>query len=275
MAGRHLGPVRQRQRRNAAAPARAGGRASSSDAWREGVDHVRSDVVREVGRQARPAADGLRSGRSIDELYQQLGVDRFAAIVAKVIGRRPSPSTIYRWRKADRIPDRAVAQRIQREALIERLGGTRQVAGRIGVSPSTVRRFVTGKTKKLRSPRARGELVTAQNDDAAQNARLDNHQQPNIQLRGDFSIVSSLTDYPIGYRNIMMGPHNTSMADQTIEDLFDAYLNVDEYRLTAIIESALTIDYFGENYDGFSTYSASNRVRIDRIEYLDIEWPHT
>lgn len=138
-----------------------------------------------------------------------------------------------------------------------------------------------GETKTLKSPNMRRQVVEAQRqvdssarDIAADAANLDNHSQPTIRLRGDLSILtpSNPSGYTIGYRDITMHPGNLTMSDDLIEAMFDAYLIGDDPSLTAAMEAALTVDYFGANYDEFSHYSEDSRVRIDRIEILSIDW---
>ncbi|HEY9312913.1 MAG TPA: hypothetical protein VIQ49_11585, partial [Williamsia sp.] len=94
---------------------------------------------------------GLTSKVSVRQIRTQIGNDglRQAAIDA---GRTPpSDRTLRRWAQQGRIPHSDVAERAQRRAAIERLGGISAVAKKIGRSPSAVSRYRSGATNELRA----------------------------------------------------------------------------------------------------------------------------
>lgn len=244
----------------------------AGEPWSGSTRHVTKTVVSQVQRYVNKPT-GLTPQRSVEQIYQQLGRKRFEQIMTRN-GRTPARSTINRWRRENRIPAAAIEEQTRRADRIERLGGTKQAAQQLGVSESSVRRYTAGKTRKLRSDAARKTLRNTDNMTAAQAAGVQATGQPKIVVRGDFSIVlASGEDYVIASREITMTSANYSISDEQNEELFDAYVNDRLDEVAVQVESILTTAYFGANYEGFDTYSADNRVRIDHIDHFTLEWP--
>lgn len=107
---------------------------------------------------------GLTSKVSVKQIRKEIGNNglRQASIDA---GRKPpSDRPLCRWAQQGRIPHIDVAERVQRRAASERLGGIGKVAKKISRSPSAVSRCRSGEANDLRAD-AKRKFKEVKDDD--------------------------------------------------------------------------------------------------------------
>lgn len=103
---------------------------------------------------------GLTAKVSIKQIRSEIGNDGLRQAAIDAGAKPPSDRTLRRWAQQDRIPHASIAELAQRRAAIARLGGVNEVAKKIGRSPSSVRKYMSGKTNELRND-AKSKLKAA------------------------------------------------------------------------------------------------------------------
>ncbi|WP_458682516.1 hypothetical protein [Prescottella equi] len=217
---------------------------------------------------------GLTAKVSVRQVRSEIGNDglRQAAIDA---GRKPpSDRTLRRWAQQGRIPNAETAELAQRRAAIERLGGVKAVAKKIGRDPSSVRKYLSGKTNELRND-AKSKLKAAKAKDTMQKAGVlkpdGTAKRAIIQVTGRVHVRSG---DEIGYdyrtRTLDFANSDTPFSAAESQELAAALANDDQARVVAILERHATIDY-PEN-KGFDQYGDQFGFHFDAIDNLDVTW---
>lgn len=217
---------------------------------------------------------GLTSKVSVKQLRGEIGNDglRQAAIDA---GRTPpSDRTLRRWAQQGRIPTGEIAELAQRRAAIERLGGVNAVAKKIGRSPSSVRKYQTGKTNDLRND-AKSKLKAAKAKDTMQKAGVlkpdGTSKIASVQITGRVHVRNGdETGYDYRTRTLDFANSDTPFSAEESQELAAALANDDQARVVAILERHATLDY-PEN-KGFDSYSDQFGFHFDAIDKLDVTW---
>lgn len=217
---------------------------------------------------------GLTSKVSVKQLRSEISNDglRQAAIDA---GRTPpSDRTLRRWAQQGRIPNAEIAELAQRRAAIERLGGVNEVAKKIGRSPSSVRKYMSGKTNELRND-AKTKLKAAKATDTMQKAGvLEPDGTPKVATIRVTGRVHVRNGDEAGYdyrtRTLDFGNSDVPFSAEESQALAAALANDDQARVVAILERHATLDY-PEN-KGFDVYGDQFGFHFDAIDKLDVTW---
>ncbi|BCN46609.1 hypothetical protein [Prescottella equi] len=217
---------------------------------------------------------GLTAKVPVKQMRAEIGNDglRQAAIDA---GRKPpSDRTLRRWAQQGRIPNAEIAELAQRRAAIERLGGVKAVAKKIGRDPSSVRKYLSGKTNELRND-AKSKLKAAKAKDTMQKAgvlRPDGTPKvATIQVTGRVHVRNGdETGYDYRTRTLDFANSDTPFSAAESQELAAALANDDQARVVAILERHATIDY-PEN-KGFDNYGDQFGFHFDAIDKLDVTW---
>lgn len=217
---------------------------------------------------------GLTATVSVKELRHEIGDDglRQAAIDA---GRTPpSDRTLRRWAQQGRIPHAETAQLAQRRAAIERLGGVDAVAQQIGRSPSSVRRYLSGKTHELRND-AKSKLSDAKAKDTMRKAGVlkpdGTPRVATIRVTGRVHVRNGDTaGYDYRTRTLDFGNSDVPFSAEESQALAAALANDDQARAVAILERHATLDY--PESKGFDTYSDEFGFHFEAIDKLDVTW---
>ncbi|MGC0367326.1 transcriptional regulator with XRE-family HTH domain [Rhodococcus sp. 27YEA15] len=217
---------------------------------------------------------GLTSTVSVAQIRKEIGNDglRQASIDA---GRRPpSDRTLRRWAQQGRIPHADVAERAQRRAAIERLGGIGEVARRIGRSSSAVSRYRSGETNELRAD-AKKKLKNVKADEVMRRAgvlRADGTpKRATIRVKGGVSVRNGSEDgYDYRVRTLNFANSDSPFTAEESRELAAALANDDHARVVALLERHATMDY-PEN-KGFDLYSDDFGFHFDSIESVHIDW---
>ena len=225
-------------------------------------------------QQTSPGLAGLTAHVPVKQIRTEIGNEglRQAAIDA---GRRPpSDRTLRRWAQLGRIPHADVAELAQRRAAIQRLGGVKAVAQKIGRSPSSVRKWQAGHTHELRND-AKSKLKAAKAKDTMRKAgvlRSDGTtKRAVIQVTGRVHVRSGdEAGYDYRTRTLDFANSDTPFSTEESEQLAAALANDDQARVVAILERHATIDY-PEN-KGFDRYSDQFGFHFDAIDNIQIDW---
>ena len=217
---------------------------------------------------------GLTAKVSVKQLRVEIGNDglRQAAIDA---GRTPpSDRTLRRWAQQDRIPNPAITELAQRRAAIERLGGVNAVAKKIGRSPSSVRKYMSGKTNELRND-AESKLKAAKAKDTMQKAGVlkpdGTPKVATIRITGRVHVRNGVeAGYDYRTRTLDFGNSDVPFSAEESRELAAALANDDQARVVAILERHATLDY-PEN-KGFDVYGDQFGFHFDAIDKLDVTW---
>ncbi|KJF19203.1 hypothetical protein EEB13_30740 [Rhodococcus sp. WS3] len=217
---------------------------------------------------------GLTSKVSVRQIRTQIGNDglRQAAIDA---GRTPpSDRTLRRWAQQGRIPHSDVAERAQRRAAIERLGGIGAVAKKIGRSPSAVSRYRSGATNELRAD-AKKKLKKVKADDIMTRAGVlrpdGTPKKATIRVKGGVSVRNGSEEgYDYRVRTLDFANSDVPFTAEESRELASALANDDNARVVALLERHATLDY-PEN-KGFDRYSNDFGFHFDSIESVHIDW---
>ncbi|MFD6677296.1 hypothetical protein ACWDTG_23580 [Rhodococcus zopfii] len=217
---------------------------------------------------------GLTSKVSVKQLRSEISNDglRQAAIDA---GRTPpSDRTLRRWAQQGRIPNAEIAELAQRRAAIERLGGVNEVAKKIGRSPSSVRKYMSGKTNELRND-AKTKLKAAKAKDTMQKAGVlkpdGTPKVATIRVTGRVHVRNGdEAGYDYRTRTLDFGNSDVPFSAEESQALAAALANDDQARVVAILERHATLDY-PEN-KGFDVYGDQFGFHFDAIDKLDVTW---
>ncbi|MFX1760919.1 hypothetical protein PV766_23695 [Rhodococcus sp. As11] len=217
---------------------------------------------------------GLTSRVSVRQIRTEIGNEglRQASIDA---GRTPpSDRTLRRWVQQGRIPHAEVAELAQRRAAIARLGGVNKVARKIGRSPSSVRKYISGKTNELRND-ARSKLKDVKAKDVMGKAGVFNPDGTpkiaTIRVTGRVHVRNGdEAGYDYRTRTLDFGNSDVPFSAVESEALAAALANDDQARVVAILERHATIDY-PEN-KGFDVYSDQFGFHFDAIDSIDVTW---
>ena len=217
---------------------------------------------------------GLTSKVSVKQLRSEIGNEglRLAAIDA---GRTPpSDRTLRRWAQQGRIPNAEIAELAQRRAAIERLGGVNEVAKKIGRSPSSVRKYMSGKTNELRND-AKTKLKAAKAKDTMQKAGVlkpdGTPKVATIRVTGRVHVRNGdEAGYDYRTRTLDFGNSDVPFSAEESQALAAALANDDQARVVAILERHATLDY-PEN-KGFDVYGDQFGFHFDAIDKLDVTW---
>lgn len=217
---------------------------------------------------------GLTAKVSVKALRADIGNAglRQAAIDA---GRTPpSDRTLRRWAQQGRIPSPEVTELARRRAAIERLGGVNAVASQIGRSPSSVRKYQSGKTNELRSD-AKSKLKSAKAKNVMKQAGVlkpdGTSKIATIQITGRVHVRNGDEEgYDYRTRTMDFGNSDTPFSAEESEALAEALANDDQPRVVAILERHATLDY-PEN-KGFDHYNDEFGFHFDAIDKLDVTW---
>ena len=217
---------------------------------------------------------GLTSKVSVRQLRREIGNEglRQAAIDA---GRTPpSDRTLRRWAQQGRIPNAEIAELAQRRAAIERLGGVNEVAKKIGRSPSSVRKYMSGKTNELRND-AKTKLKAAKAKDTMQKAGVlkpdGTPKVATIRVTGRVHVRNGdEAGYDYRTRTLDFGNSDVPFSAEESQALAAALANDDQARVVAILERHATLDY-PEN-KGFDVYGDQFGFHFDAIDKLDVTW---
>ncbi|NKT14143.1 hypothetical protein GS979_06705 [Rhodococcus hoagii] len=217
---------------------------------------------------------GLTAKVSVRQVRSEIGNAglRQAAIDA---GRTPpSDRTLRRWTQQGRIPHAETAELAQRRAAIERLGGVKAVAKKIGRDPSSVRKYQSGQTNELRND-AKSKLKAAKAKDTMQKAGVlkpdGTAKRAVIQVTGRVHVRSG-DEAGYDYRTRTLDFANSDIPFSTDEsrELAAALANDDQARVVAILERHATMDY-PEN-KGFDRYNDQFGFHFDAIDNIQIDW---
>ncbi|MCK8675309.1 hypothetical protein ACWDUD_28830 [Rhodococcus sp. NPDC003382] len=217
---------------------------------------------------------GLTARVSVRQLRSEIGNDglRQAAIDA---GRTPpSDRTLRRWGQQGRIPHAEVAELAQRRAAIARLGGVNAVAQQIGRNPSSVRKYMSGKTNELRND-AKSKLKAAKADNTMRKAGvLRPDGTPKVATIRVTGRVHVRNGDEVGYdyrtRTLDFGNSDVPFSAEESREIAAALANDDQARVVAILERHATLDY-PEN-KGFDVYGDQFGFHFDAIDKLDVTW---
>lgn len=217
---------------------------------------------------------GLTATVSVKQLRNEIGNDglRQAAIDA---GRTsPSDRTLRRWAQQGRIPHAEIVELAQRRAAIARLGGVNAVAQQIGRSPSSVRKYMSGKTNELRND-AKSKLKAAKAKDTMEKAGVlkpdGTPKIATIRVTGRVHVRNGdEAGYDYRTRTLDFGNSDTPFSAVESRELAAALANDDQARVVAILERHATLDY-PEN-KGFDVYGDQFGFHFDAIDKLDVTW---
>lgn len=217
---------------------------------------------------------GLTARVSVKQLRAEIGNDglRQAAIDA---GRTlPSDRTLRRWVQQGRIPHPEVAELAQRRAAITRLGGVNTVAQQIGRSPSSVRKYMSGKTHELRND-AKSKLKDAKAKDTMRKAGVlhpdGTPKVATIRVTGRVHVRNGdEAGYDYRTRTLDFGNSDVPFSADESREIAAALANDDQARVVAILERHATLDY-PEN-KGFDVYGDQFGFHFDAIDKLDVTW---
>lgn len=217
---------------------------------------------------------GLTAKVSVRQVRSEIGNAglRQAAIDA---GRTPpSDRTLRRWAQQDRIPHAETAELAQRRAAIERLGGVKAVAKKIGRDPSSVRKYQSGQTNELRND-AKSKLKAAKAKDTMQKAGVlkpdGTSKRAIIQVTGRVHVRSGdETGYDYRTRTLDFANSDIPFSADESRELAAALANDDQARVVAILERHATMDY-PEN-KGFDRYNDQFGFHFDAIDNIQIDW---
>lgn len=212
---------------------------SVADAATSGV--ARSKQVKSGGLA------GLTGTVSVQQVRKEIGREglRQAAIDA---GRTPpSDRTLRRWAQQGRIPHADVAERAQRRAAIERLGGIGAVAAKIGRSRSAVSRYRSGETHELRADAGK-KLRNVKAQDVMKRAGvLRPDGQPKtatIRVKGGVMVRNGSDEgYDYRVRTLDFANSDTTFSGEESSELAAALANDDHARVVALLERHATLDY--------------------------------
>lgn len=250
----------------------------SRDGWHYHVDSRAADslsaALESSDSSGAAALSGLTDEVPVAEAWADIGWRGVQAAAADS-GHPRSRSTIYAWTRGARLgrggrrggfPVARIAELVQRRAFVARSGGTEALAADLGVSASTVSRWQSGTTERMRGA-AGLALDRARFHDAARRAG-----HPPIPIRGAFVRVSGEIEYRNAgdaYQEMGREHRNAglNLDAPTAEDLAAALHAGDQGGATAIVEAAWT-----EEWGTFGGYSDAEGVHILGVDSFDVTW---
>lgn len=228
--------------------------------------------------------------RSVEEMISQSGG---VSQLARHLG--VSRSTVQRWQSGHSTPkkssqaklaaynqqinrtDRADVMQRELGELVNRYGGTKQLAGQLGVHESTVRRWMSGQVKQL-SPQAQTKLAAADRQyrfRATFNINIDTNGVPDTQVfmqaKGSVNVITrGSPPYAVAGKNIGSGtpgyPGHLIDPD-TVSGLYTAATDGDPFAALDALQGHLSTSYakVPEGYDpeGFG-------LHFDDIEQFEL-----
>lgn len=217
---------------------------------------------------------GLTATMSVKELRREIGDDGLRRAVLDAGGTPPSDRTLRRWAQHDRIPHAGVVELAQRRAAVERLGGVAAVAQQIGRSPSSVRKYLAGKTNELRND-ARSKFKAAKAKDTMDKVGIlkpdGSSKIATIRVTGRVHVRNGdEAGYDYRTRTLDFGNSDVPFSADESRELAVALANDDQARVVALLERHATLDY-PEN-KGFDVYGDQFGFHFDAIERLDVTW---
>ncbi|WP_137725619.1 hypothetical protein [Prescottella subtropica] len=217
---------------------------------------------------------GLTATVSVKKARESIGNDGLRQAAIDAGAKEPSDRTLRRWAQQDRIPNAKIAELAQRRAAIERLGGVKAVAKQIGRDPSSVRKYMSGKTNELRND-AKSKLKAAKAKDTMKTAGVLNTdgtpKKAVIQVKGLVHVRAGDTEgYDYRTRTLDFANSDTPFTAAESQELAAALANDDQARVVAILERHATLDY-PEN-KGFDHYNDQFGFHFDTIDSIDINW---
>ena len=149
-----------------------------------------------------------------------------------------------------------------------------EVARKIGRSPSSVRKYISGKTNELRND-ARSKLNDVKAKDVMDKAGVLNPdgtpKVATIRVTGRVHVRNGdETGYDYRTRTLDFGNSDVPFSAAESQALAAALANDDQARVVAILERHATIDY-PEN-KGFDVYSDQFGFHFDAIDKIDVTW---
>lgn len=217
---------------------------------------------------------GLTSKVSVAQMRKEIGNEGLRQAVIDAGGKPPSDRTLRRWAQQNRIPQADVAELAQRRAAIQRLGGVNDVAKQIGRSPSSVRKYMSGKTNELRND-AKSKLNQAK-------AKVVMHQAGVLKPDGTPKVATirvtgrvhvrngDAAGYDFRTRTLDFGNSDVPFSADESQALAVALANDDQARVVAILERHATLDY--PESKGFDVYGDQFGFHFDAIDQLDVTW---
>lgn len=245
-----------------------------------GLDGMRVKVAAAaaagVARAQETAAGlaGLSATVPVRQLRSEIGNEGLRQAVIDAGRKPPSDRTLRRWAQHGRIPHPDVAELAQRRAAIARLGGVNAVAEQIGRTPSSVRKYMAGKTNELRND-AKSKLKAAKAEDTMQKAGIlrpdGTPKVATIRVTGRVHVRNGdEAGYDYRTRTLDFGNSDVPFSVDESRELAAALANDDQARVVAILERHATLDY-PEN-KGFDVYGDQFGFHFDAIESLDVTW---
>ena len=217
---------------------------------------------------------GLTAKVPIKQMRSEIGNDGLRQAAIDAGAKPPSDRTLRRWAQQDRIPHASIAELAQRRAAIARLGGVNEVAKKIGRSPSSVRKYMSGKTNELRND-AKSKLKAAK-------AQVTMHQAGVLKPDGTPKIATirvtgrvhvrngDEAGYDFRTRTLDFGNSDVPFSAEESQALAMALANDDQARVVAILERHATLDY--PESKGFDVYGDQFGFHFDAIDKLDVTW---
>lgn len=211
---------------------------------------------------------------TVFNVRKTLTAEGIRAAAASIGKKPPSDRTIRRWIQQDRIPDAKTAQALQRAAFVERNGGLKAVANKLGRSESTVRKWQKGQ-QELKTDAAK-RLKKAQVDDLLRRRKiLDRHgamKRPRIRVKGSVTSRIGGSDYSYKSSARIMNfseEAGTALPDDAAREFVEAMMDGDHARALAILEAHASL-----NYGAFDAYGDGDGFHFTGITDLNISWGH-
>lgn len=217
----------------------------------------------------------------IRAVRDSIGVEgiRQAAIDA---GRRPpSDRTVRRWIAANRIPHAGVADRVQRRSLVERQGGVKALAAKVGLSPSAISRYQQGQTGRFRQQRHRRAADEVRVADALTRAGLADSRgnlvkDPHISVEAHFEYRNNgntSSDYRTTRTFLIPDGPGAGIAIAPLDsldakDFAVAVARDDHAAAIAVIERHLTMNYAAT----FLDYDNGTGFHMEYVSDFTVDW---
>ncbi|MDE8647521.1 MULTISPECIES: hypothetical protein [Rhodococcus] len=215
---------------------------------------------------------------SVPELRTQIGYDGLRAAAVAAGRKEPSMRTLQRWVQRNHIPHAAVEEGAQRRASVERLGGVQVVAAMLQRSPSSVYRWQSGKTNRLRGP-AGVEMANAKTLDAMREAKAFN---PDGTLRRAEVTVTATVEVRYngqeGYEHrdrklFRFAEDTTPMSPTDLWELGHALARGAFGDAVGVIERFASTAYpDNQASGGLSQYDDGNGFHFEEVHDIDIVW---
>lgn len=161
-------------------------------------------------------------------------------------GQARSARTLYRWVREGRIPNSVIADLVQRRAFVSRNGGIDAVARAVGSSASSVSRYQSGRTQKMRGA-AKFGMERLRRDDTLDRSGVVGpgvRAQVTVHALIEFRAGGHVSDEYTEERTITL----PTLPEADSADLAAAIAHRDNAAAVAIIEQSIS-DYYGRLYD--------------------------